>query len=99
MDVIRMVVKGTKRIDLLLSDIVMRGRNWREPAEKAKKIRKGMPILFMTGSSRNAVIILTIQRMDGERVCLSSAALAMCRGILVGAAWAGDIKKPRQRGD
>lgn len=44
------------RVDLLLTDVVMRGMNGRELAEKAKKIRPSIPILFMTGYSRNAVI-------------------------------------------
>jgi len=44
------------RIDLLLTDVVMREVNGRELAEKARKLRPGLKILFMTGYSRNAVM-------------------------------------------
>jgi CheY-like chemotaxis protein len=44
------------RIDMMLTDVVMRGMNGRELAEQARKLRPGLKILFMTGYSRNAVV-------------------------------------------
>ena len=44
------------RIDLLLTDIIMPGMNGRELAMKLDELRRGTPILFMTGYSRNAVV-------------------------------------------
>ena len=44
------------RIDLMLTDIVMPGMNGRELAGRAQSIRPDMPVLYMTGYSRNAVV-------------------------------------------
>jgi CheY-like chemotaxis protein len=44
------------RIDLLLTDIVMPGRNGRELGRQAQTLRPGLPVLYMTGYSRNAVV-------------------------------------------
>jgi CheY-like chemotaxis protein len=44
------------RIDLLLTDIVMPGRNGRELGKQAQNLRPGLPVLYMTGYSRNAVV-------------------------------------------
>ncbi len=44
------------RIDLLLTDIIMPGMNGRELARKLVELRRGTPILFMTGYSRNAIV-------------------------------------------
>jgi CheY-like chemotaxis protein len=44
------------RIDLLLTDIVMPGRNGRELAKEAEMLRPGLKVLYMTGYSRNAVV-------------------------------------------
>jgi len=46
----------TKRIDLLLTDVVMPGLNGRELSEIAVKQRPGLKVLFMTGYSRNAIV-------------------------------------------
>jgi CheY-like chemotaxis protein len=48
--------KSDRRIDLLLTDIVMPGGNGRELANTAQRLRPGMQVLFMTGYSRNAVV-------------------------------------------
>ena len=45
-----------QRIDLLLTDIVMPGMNGRELATHAQKIRPSLPVLYMTGYSRNAIV-------------------------------------------
>jgi PAS domain S-box-containing protein len=44
------------RIDLMLTDIVMSGMNGRELADRARRMRPALKILFMTGYSRNAVM-------------------------------------------
>jgi PAS domain S-box-containing protein len=45
-----------QRVDLLLTDVVMPGRNGRELGREAQNLRPGLPILYMTGYSRNAVV-------------------------------------------
>jgi CheY-like chemotaxis protein len=45
-----------RRIDLLLTDVVMPGRTGRELGRQAQSLRPGLPILYMTGYSRNAVV-------------------------------------------
>jgi PAS domain S-box-containing protein len=50
------MLKQHDRVDLLLTDVVMPGRNGRELAEAAKALRAHLRVLFMTGYSRNAVV-------------------------------------------
>jgi CheY-like chemotaxis protein len=45
-----------RRVDLLLTDVVMPGRNGRELGREAQSLRPGLPVLYMTGYSRNAVV-------------------------------------------
>jgi signal transduction histidine kinase/CheY-like chemotaxis protein len=45
-----------KRVDLLLTDVVMPGMNGRKLAEEAKQHQPNLKILFMTGYSRNAIV-------------------------------------------
>jgi two-component system, NtrC family, sensor kinase len=42
--------------DLLLTDVVLPGMNGRELADQIKQKRPGVPVLFMTGYSRNAIV-------------------------------------------
>jgi CheY-like chemotaxis protein len=48
--------ENERRIDLLLTDVVMPGRNGRELGKHAQSLRPGLPVLYMTGYSRNAVV-------------------------------------------
>jgi PAS domain S-box-containing protein len=43
-------------VNLLLTDIVMPGINGRELGRRAQAMRPGLPVLYMTGYSRNAVV-------------------------------------------
>ena len=53
---LRMLKQKERRIDLLLTDIVMPDGNGRELAKEALKLRPAMQVLYMTGYSRNAVV-------------------------------------------
>jgi CheY-like chemotaxis protein len=44
------------RIDLMLTDVVMPGMNGRELSRRARELRPGLKVLFMSGYSRNAVV-------------------------------------------
>ena len=44
------------RVDLLFTDIVMPGMNGRRLADEALRIFPGLPVLFTTGYTRNAVV-------------------------------------------
>jgi PAS domain S-box-containing protein len=50
------LLQESRRVDLLLTDIVMPGLNGRELARRADELRPGLPVLYMTGYSRNAVV-------------------------------------------
>lgn len=47
---------SAQHIDLLLTDVVMPGPNGRELGKEAQRLRPGLPVLYMTGYSRNAVV-------------------------------------------
>ncbi|MBV8612561.1 MAG: response regulator [Acetobacteraceae bacterium] len=44
------------RIDLMLTDVIMPGMNGRELSNRARELRPGLKVLFMSGYSRNAVV-------------------------------------------
>lgn len=50
------ILRGDEPVDLLLTDIVMPGQNGRQLADAARTCRGELPVLFMTGYSRNAVV-------------------------------------------
>jgi CheY-like chemotaxis protein len=50
------IVRSDRRIDLLFTDVVLPGKSGRVLAELAKQIRPGMPVLYTTGYSRNAIV-------------------------------------------
>jgi CheY-like chemotaxis protein len=45
-----------KSINLLLSDVVMPGKNGRKLADEARLRQRDLKVLFMTGYSRNAIV-------------------------------------------
>ncbi len=49
-------ILSTERVDLMLTDVVLPGRNGRDLAEEAGAKRPGLRVLFMTGYSRNAIV-------------------------------------------
>src|SRR6185437_14223907 len=51
-----MLAQKDRKIDLLLTDIIMPGGNGRELAQTAERMRPGIQVLYMTGYSRNAVM-------------------------------------------
>jgi two-component system NtrC family sensor kinase len=55
-DALRFVEQPERHIDLLLTDMVMPGLNGRQLADAARAVRPGLPVLFMTGYSRNAIV-------------------------------------------
>jgi CheY-like chemotaxis protein len=50
------LIDDSRRIDLMLTDVVMPGINGRELARRAQALRPELKVLFMTGYSRNAVL-------------------------------------------
>jgi len=51
-----MLAQKDRKIDLLLTDIIMPGGNGRELAQTAERMRPGIQVIYMTGYSRNAVV-------------------------------------------
>jgi PAS domain S-box-containing protein len=51
-----MRILESERVDLMLTDVILPGRNGRELADAAAKKRPGLKVLFMTGYSRNAIV-------------------------------------------
>src|SRR5215471_17472834 len=53
---LRYINDRARRIDLLLTDVVMPGMSGRALAEQAARARPGIKVLFMTGYSQNAIV-------------------------------------------
>jgi signal transduction histidine kinase len=45
-----------KGFDLLLTDVILPGKNGRELADEIERLRPGTKVIFMTGYSRNAIV-------------------------------------------
>ncbi len=50
------VLQSGQRIDLLFTDVVLPGKSGRVVADAAVQLRPGLPVLFTTGYSRNAIV-------------------------------------------
>jgi CheY-like chemotaxis protein len=50
------LLRSNRKVDLLLTDIVMPGWNGRDLGKEAERIRPGLRVLYMTAYSRNAVV-------------------------------------------
>jgi CheY-like chemotaxis protein len=50
------LLDAEKKFDLLLTDVVLPGKNGRELANEVEQRRPGTKIIFMTGYSRNAIV-------------------------------------------
>jgi signal transduction histidine kinase len=50
------LLDADKAFDLLLTDVVLPGKNGRELADEVARRRPGIKIIFMTGYSRNAIV-------------------------------------------
>jgi PAS domain S-box-containing protein len=50
------VLEQAPDVDLLLTDVVLPGRNGRQLSADVEKLRPGIRVLFMTGYSRNAIV-------------------------------------------
>ena len=50
------LLDANKKFDLLLTDVVLPGKNGRELATEVERRRPGTKIIFMTGYSRNAIV-------------------------------------------
>jgi two-component system, NtrC family, sensor kinase len=50
------LLDADKQFDLLLTDVVLPGKNGRELADEVERRRPGTKIIFMTGYSRNAIV-------------------------------------------
>jgi PAS domain S-box-containing protein len=51
-----LLLQEDRQVDLLLTDTVMPGINGRELGRRAQAMRPGLPVLYMTGYSRNAIV-------------------------------------------
>jgi signal transduction histidine kinase len=49
-------IAETPDLSVLLTDVVMPGVNGRQLADRASALRPGLPIVFMTGYTRNAIV-------------------------------------------
>jgi CheY-like chemotaxis protein len=50
------LLEADKTFDLLLTDVVLPGKNGRELADEVLRRRPGVKVIFMTGYSRNAIV-------------------------------------------
>lgn len=55
-DAIQLLEQYKNTVSLLLTDVVMPGKNGRKLAEEARALYPSLKVLFMTGYSRNAIV-------------------------------------------
>jgi two-component system NtrC family sensor kinase len=53
---LELIADDSRKIDLLLTDVVMPGMNGRELVDRALAKRSGLQVLFMTGYARDAIV-------------------------------------------
>ncbi|HSI00539.1 MAG TPA: PAS domain S-box protein, partial [Reyranella sp.] len=53
---LHVLIDDQRRVDLLLTDVIMPGMNGRELGRRAEALRPSLRVLYMTGYSRNAVM-------------------------------------------
>jgi CheY-like chemotaxis protein len=51
-----LLLQEDRRVDLMVTDVVMPGLNGRELAQRARAMRPSLKVLYITGYSRNAVV-------------------------------------------
>jgi CheY-like chemotaxis protein len=54
-EALALVERGTRVIDLLVSDVVMPGLNGRDLAERFRVLRPGIPVLFISGHAETTI--------------------------------------------
>jgi CheY-like chemotaxis protein len=54
-EALALVERGTRVIDLLVSDVVMPGLNGRDLAERFRGLRPGIPVLFISGHAETTI--------------------------------------------
>jgi len=55
-DALRICADTNKSVDLLITDVVMPDINGRELAERVKKLRPNVKVLYMSGYTENAIV-------------------------------------------
>jgi two-component system NtrC family sensor kinase len=53
---LEMIADHERKIDLLLTDVVMPGLNGRQLVDRALAVRPAIQVLFMTGYARDAIV-------------------------------------------
>jgi CheY-like chemotaxis protein len=55
-DALALLAKRERRIDLMLTDVMLPGMNGREVAERARQMEPALKVLFMTGYARDVIV-------------------------------------------
>jgi DNA-binding NtrC family response regulator len=65
---LQVLERPSNKIDLMLTDVVMPEMNGRELSKRAREVRPGLKVLFMSGYSRNAVVHHGRVDLDVQRI-------------------------------